>query len=112
MPSRQLFPLPQYASAAPAGMPAGLVVLILALSLGIQPVTTDLYLPALPSLSASFAATMAQAQYTLSALLLAFGCSQLIWGPLSDRFGRRPVLLIGLLAYTLASVGSTLAPTM
>jgi DHA1 family bicyclomycin/chloramphenicol resistance-like MFS transporter len=93
-------------------MPAGLVVLILALSLGIQPVTTDLYLPALPSLSASFAATMSQAQYTLSALLLAFGCSQLIWGPLSDRFGRRPVLLIGLLAYTLASVGSTLAPTM
>jgi DHA1 family bicyclomycin/chloramphenicol resistance-like MFS transporter len=93
-------------------MPAGLVVLILALSLGIQPVTTDLYLPALPSLSDSFAATMAQAQYTLSALLLAFGCSQLIWGPLSDRFGRRPVLLIGLLAYTLASVGSTLAPTM
>ena len=93
-------------------MPAGLVVLILALSLGIQPVTTDLYLPALPSLADSFAAPMAQAQYTLSALLLAFGCSQLIWGPLSDRFGRRPVLLIGLLAYTLASVGSTLAPSM
>ena len=112
MPSRQLSPLPLPASAAPAGMPAGLVVLILALSLGIQPVTTDLYLPALPSLAESFAAPMAQAQYTLSALLLAFGCSQLIWGPLSDRFGRRPVLLIGLLAYTLASVGSTLAPTM
>ena len=112
MPSRQLSPLPLSASAAPAGMPAGLVVLILALSLGIQPVTTDLYLPALPSLAESFAAPMAQAQYTLSALLLAFGCSQLIWGPLSDRFGRRPVLLIGLLAYTLAAVGSTLAPTM
>ncbi|MEY3486982.1 MAG: hypothetical protein RL075_987, partial [Pseudomonadota bacterium] len=93
-------------------MPAGLVVLILALSLGIQPVTTDLYLPALPSLADSFAAPMAQAQYTLSALLLAFGCSQLIWGPLSDRFGRRPVLLIGLLAYTLAAVASTLAPSM
>ena len=93
-------------------MPAGLVVLILALTLGIQPVTSDLYLPALPSLSASFAAPMWQAQYTLSAMLLAFGCSQLIWGPLSDRFGRRPVLLTGLLAYTLAALASTQAPSM
>ena len=93
-------------------MPAGLIVLILALTLGIQPVTTDLYLPALPSLSGSFAAPMWQAQYTLSALLLAFGCSQLIWGPLSDRFGRRPVLLTGLLAYTLAALASTQAPSM
>ena len=55
---------------------------------------------------------MAQAQLTLTALLLAFGLSQLIWGPLSDRFGRRPILLIGLGAYVLASVASTLSPTM
>ncbi|MBC7610629.1 MAG: multidrug effflux MFS transporter, partial [Polaromonas sp.] len=93
-------------------MSAGLIVLILSMLLGIQPVTTDLYLPALPMLTESFAAPMPQAQLTLSALLLAFGCSQLIWGPLSDRFGRRPVLLCGLVAYTLASVGSVLAPSM
>jgi DHA1 family bicyclomycin/chloramphenicol resistance-like MFS transporter len=55
---------------------------------------------------------MAQAQLTLTALLLAFGLSQLIWGPLSDRFGRRPILLIGLSGYVLASVASTLAPSM
>ncbi|MEY3871396.1 MAG: hypothetical protein RLZZ296_391 [Pseudomonadota bacterium] len=90
----------------------GLVVLMLSMLLGIQPVTTDLYLPALPALADSFAAPMAQAQYTLSALLLAFGLSQLIWGPLSDRFGRRPILLIGLGAYVLATVASTLAPSM
>lgn len=90
-------------------MPAGLVVLILSISLGIQPITTDLYLPALPALRASFGAPTAQAQLTLSALLLAFGISQLIWGPLSDRYGRRPVLLWGLTAYTAASFGSTLA---
>lgn len=93
-------------------MSPGMVVLVLSMLLGIQPVTTDLYLPALPSLTEGFGAPMSQAQLTLSALLLAFGTSQLIWGPLSDRFGRRPILLWGLCAYTLASVGSTLASSM
>ena len=93
-------------------MTAGLIVLMLSMLLGIQPVTTDLYLPALPMLTESFSAPMLLAQRTLSALLLAFGCSQLIWGPLSDRFGRRPILLCGLAAYTLASVGSVLAQSM
>ena len=93
-------------------MSTGLIVLILSMMLGIQPVTTDLYLPALPALTEGFGAPMSQAQLTLSALLLAFGSSQLIWGPLSDRFGRRPILLWGLSAYTLASIGSTLAPSM
>ncbi|WP_411881702.1 multidrug effflux MFS transporter [Polaromonas sp. YR568] len=99
-------------AAAPTSMPTGLIVLILSMLLGIQPVTTDLYLPALPALTEGFGAAMSQAQLTLSALLLAFGTSQLIWGPLSDRFGRRPILLWGLAAYTLASVGSTFAPSM
>lgn len=93
-------------------MSPGMVVLVLSMLLGIQPVTTDLYLPALPALTEGFGAPMSQAQLTLSALLLAFGTSQLIWGPLSDRFGRRPILLWGLCAYTLASVGSTLASSM
>jgi DHA1 family bicyclomycin/chloramphenicol resistance-like MFS transporter len=93
-------------------MPPGLTILVLSLLLGLQPVTTDLYLPALPALTESFGAPMAQAQLTLTALLLAFGLSQLIWGPLSDRFGRRPILLVGLTAYVLASIGSTLAPSM
>ncbi len=93
-------------------MSAGLVVLVLSLCLGIQPVTTDLYLPALPALAESFAAPMAAAQYTLSALLLAFGLSQLIWGPLSDRFGRRPIMLLGLAVYGVAATGSSFAPSM
>ena len=97
--------------AAPAVSP-GLAVVVLALLLSIQPVTTDLYLPALPALTRDLGAPVAQAQLTLSALLLAFGVSQLAWGPLSDRFGRRPMLLLGLGLYTLASVGSALAPSM
>ena len=88
------------------------VILTLSLLLGLQPITTDLYLPALPALTQGFAAPMAQAQLTLSALLLSFGLSQLVWGPLSDKFGRRPILLIGLTAYGLAAVASALAPSM
>jgi len=93
-------------------MPPGLIVLLLSLLLGLQPITTDLYLPALPMLTADLKAPMSQAQLTLTALLLAFGISQLVWGPLSDRFGRRPILLLGMAAYVLASVASTLAPSM
>ena len=93
-------------------MQPGLIVFILSLLLGLQPLTTDLYLPALPALTEGFGAPMVQAQLTLTALLLAFGSSQLIWGPLSDRFGRRPVLLVGLAAYVLASVGCVLSPSM
>lgn len=93
-------------------MPQKLIVLILALLLGLQPVTTDLYLPALPAITQGFGAGMGQAQLTLTALLLAFGLSQLVWGPLSDRFGRRLILLWGMGAYTLASVACALAPDM
>ena len=93
-------------------MPPALIVLTLALLLGIQPITTDLYLPALPGLTRELGACIAQAQLTLTALLLAFGVSQLFWGPLSDRLGRRPVLLIGMAAYVLASLGSAFSPSM
>ncbi|MFZ4480991.1 MAG: Bcr/CflA family drug resistance efflux transporter, partial [Rhodoferax sp.] len=65
-------------------MAPGLTIVLLSLLLGLQPITTDLYLPALPALTEGFGASMAQAQLTLTALLLAFGLSQLIWGPLSD----------------------------
>ncbi|MEW6694328.1 MAG: multidrug effflux MFS transporter [Pseudomonadota bacterium] len=94
---------------ASAPMSTAWVVVFLSLLLGVQPLATDLYLPALPSITAALQAPMAKVQATLSALLLAFGIAQLVWGPVSDRFGRRPVLLLGLAAYTLASVGSALA---
>lgn len=93
-------------------MSANLVVVILALLLGLQAVTTDLYLPALPAIREVFDASMGDVQLTLTALLLAFGISQLVWGPLSDRFGRRPILIGGLVAYVLASLACSLAPGM
>lgn len=93
-------------------MSPSLIVLVLSLLLGLQPITTDLYLPALPALTQGFGASLSQAQLTLTALLLAFGLSQLVWGPLSDRFGRRPVLLWGTLLYVLASVASAFVVSM
>ena len=89
-----------------------LIIVLLSMLLGIQPVATDLYLPALPAIKAEFGAELSQVQLTLSALLLAFGTSQLVWGPLSDRFGRRPVLLCGLATFTLAGLGCVLASSM
>lgn len=93
-------------------MSPALIVLVLSLLLGLQPITTDLYLPALPTITQVFGAAMPQAQLTLSALLLAFGLSQLVWGPLSDRFGRRPVLLAGCAMYVLATAASAAAASM
>lgn len=89
-----------------------LIIVLLSMLLGIQPVATDLYLPALPTIKAEFGAELSQVQLTLSALLLAFGTSQLVWGPLSDRFGRRPILLCGLGLFTLAGLGCVLASSM
>ncbi len=81
----------------------------LALLLGLQPVATDLYLPALPTLTRELAAPMSASQLTMSALILAFGLAQLVWGPVADRYGRRPVLLGSLGLFVLASVGATFA---
>ena len=88
------------------------VVVLLTLLLGIQPITTDLYLPALPTVQASLGASIAAAQLTLSALVICFGLGQLVCGPLSDRFGRRPVLLGGLVLYCVASVFGAAAPSI
>ncbi len=94
--------------AALVAMTPTTVVLMLTLLLGVQPVTTDLYLPALPALASALGAGMGAAQLTLSALIICFGLAQLAWGPLSDRFGRRPVLLAGLALYCVAALGATL----
>ncbi|MDO9092952.1 MAG: Bcr/CflA family efflux MFS transporter [Rubrivivax sp.] len=89
-----------------------LAALSLALLLGLQPVTTDVYLPALPDLTRELGASMAGAQLTMSLLILSFGLAQMVWGPVADRFGRRPVLLTGLTLYLVASVGCVLAASI
>lgn len=98
---------------APTRRPTALIAAVaLALLLGLQPVTTDLYLPALPVIKAELHASMHATQLTMAALLLAFGFGQLVWGPVADRFGRRPVLLSTLAVYLLASLSAVLATTI
>jgi len=71
----------------------GLVVTILVLASSVSIMSTDMYAPSLPDLADEFNTTPTRVKLTISLNLLAFGLAQLIHGPLSDRFGRRPVLL-------------------
>ncbi|MGO4570653.1 multidrug effflux MFS transporter [Microvirga sp. 2TAF3] len=86
------------------------VVLALLTSLG--PLSTDMYLPSLPSIAADLGASTGQTQLTLSAFLLGFAAGQFVYGPVSDRIGRKPVLLFGLGLFTLASLVCAVAPTI
>lgn len=67
------------------------------------PLSTDLYLPSLPTLVRVFDTDVVTVQMTLSIFLIGFAVSQLIYGPMSDRFGRRPTLLVGVTIYLAAS---------
>ncbi|MDE2626905.1 MAG: Bcr/CflA family efflux MFS transporter [Burkholderiales bacterium] len=93
-------------------MSPAVVVVTLTLLLALQPITTDLYLPTLPTLQLELGASIGATQLTLSALIICFGLGQLVVGPLADRFGRRPVLLAGMALYTVASVLSALAQSI
>ncbi len=76
------------------------------------PFSIDTYLPAFSGIAASLGATPAQMQQTLSAYLFGFALMNLFHGALSDSFGRRPVVLIGLALFTLASLGCALSQTI
>ena len=69
-----------------------------------------LYLPSLPEIQAEFGVEPAQSQLTLTLFFLGFSSAQLLFGPLSDRFGRRPIILIGLCLYAAISLACAFAP--
>jgi MFS transporter, DHA1 family, multidrug resistance protein len=109
-PSAPLSPTPHLQQ--PPQPPQATVALCLALLLGLQSIASDAYLPALPALGQAFGAPMAAVQLTLSAMILAFGVAQLVWGPLADRVGRRPVLRAGLVLFVLAGLGCVFANSL
>ena len=78
----------------------------------LAPFSLQIFLPALPAIQASFAATTGIVQLTLSLSILANAVAYLAYGPLSDHFGRRPVLLVGLVAFIAGSLACALAPSI
>jgi len=88
------------------------VTVLLTFLVALGPISTDLYLPSLPSIARDFGSSTAQVQLTLSVFLAGFAAAQLIYGPLSDRFGRRTALLIGLLTYIAATLLCTFADSI
>ena len=73
------------------------------------PFTMDIYLASMPSMTRALDATTAEVQLTLSVYMYGWGVAQLFVGPLSDRFGRRPALLVGLAVFVAASVACALS---
>jgi DHA1 family bicyclomycin/chloramphenicol resistance-like MFS transporter len=85
---------------------------IIASLVAIGPLSTDMYLPAFPALMQSFNADINQVQHTLSIFLIGFALAQLIYGPLSDRFGRKPVLMGGMLLFLISSLAIVFAESI
>jgi MFS transporter, DHA1 family, multidrug resistance protein len=90
---------------------AALMALLAAIT-ALAPFSLQVFLPALPAIQASFAVAPGVVQLALSLSILANAIANLAYGPLSDRFGRRPVLLVGLAAFIAGSVGCALAPSI
>ncbi len=87
-------------------------VLLLAALTALGPLATDMYLPALPAIGRALGADAGEVQLTLSLYMAGFALNQLLCGPLSDRYGRKPVLLAGFAVFAAASVLCALAQSI
>ena len=99
-------------AAADSAATSRVTLLLLVAMTGIAPISLYMLVPALPVLATSFGRDISIAQMTVSLYMVGIACSQLVMGPLSDRFGRRPVLLAGLGLMVLASVACIFAATL
>ncbi|HFR4565394.1 MAG: Bcr/CflA family multidrug efflux MFS transporter [Enterobacter sichuanensis] len=88
------------------------IVFILGLLAMLMPLSIDMYLPALPVISAQFGVPAGSAQMTLSTYILGFALGQLFYGPMADSLGRKPVMLGGTLVFAVAAVACALAQTI
>lgn len=90
--------------------PGWSLLLMLGSLIAFAPLSIDMYLPGLPDIAREFGVSAGVAQYTLAAYFVGMALGQLIYGPLTDRFGRKPPLYAGLALYTAASLGCLWAP--
>ncbi|HAS1472331.1 TPA: Bcr/CflA family multidrug efflux MFS transporter [Enterobacter bugandensis] len=88
------------------------IVFILGLLAMLMPLSIDMYLPALPVISAQFGVPAGSAQMTLSTYILGFALGQLLYGPMADSLGRKPVILGGTLVFAAAAVACALAQSI
>ena len=88
------------------------LVVILGGLAALQPLATETSLPAIPAIAGAFGVDDAAVQYTLSAQLAGVAFGQLFVGPLSDRFGRKPVILGGLLLFAAAAIACATADSL
>ena len=89
-------------------LPVSLLLLLASLA-GLTPLAIDMYLPSLPTIARDLGVPVSQAQLTISVFLAGFALGQLLYGPLADSVGRKPVMLGGLGLFTLASIGCAVA---
>lgn len=95
-------------ASAPAS-PGWYVLAVLSLLMGFASISTDLYLPAMPAMSRSLQASAGMVEWTISGYLIGFSSGQLLWGPISDRYGRRLAVGSGLILFVIGSAGCALA---
>ena len=88
------------------------LTLLLALLTGMGPLSVDMYLASLPDMGRLLSAPASQVQLTISFYLVGFAIAQVFYGPLSDRHGRKPVLLSALAIYLLATLACALATSI
>jgi MFS transporter, DHA1 family, multidrug resistance protein len=78
----------------------------------VGPLTTDMYLPSLPDIARQLDASTAEVQFTISAYLIGFAVGQILYGPISDRHGRKPVLMGAIALYCVASLACAVSTSI
>src|ERR1700740_1813726 len=88
------------------------LTLLLSLLTGLGPLSMDMYLPSLPAIGEALHGSIAQVQFTISSYLIGFAAGQIVYGPVSDRIGRRPVILAALVFYGVATIVCAVAQSI
>src|SRR6202051_4071733 len=88
------------------------LTLLLSFLTALGPLTMDMYLPSLPAIGQALGASTVQVQLTISSYLIGFAAGQIVYGPVSDRVGRRPVILAALVLYGVATIVCAVAQSI
>jgi MFS transporter, DHA1 family, multidrug resistance protein len=100
------------ASARPITPGSGAFIALIAAMMTMTAMTIDINLPAIPATAADLGASLTTSQLTVTIFFAGFAVGQLVWGPLSDRLGRKPGVLMGTVIYIVATIGCALTPDM